>query len=109
VDGVRTDDNPTTSGVSRLTVFGASDARKLRALEDENRRLKTLVADLTLDNQMLKAVVSRKWWTPMARRQVVGSLQDGFGVSQRRARDDEDRSTSRYGPVGRAETRGRCL
>lgn len=29
-----------------------SDARKFRALEDENRRLKTLVADLTLDNQM---------------------------------------------------------
>ena len=38
-----------------------NDARRLRALEDENRRLKTLVADLTLDNQMLKAVVSRKW------------------------------------------------
>ena len=38
-----------------------SDAKKLRALEDENRRLKTLVADLTLDNQMLKAVVQRKW------------------------------------------------
>ena len=38
-----------------------SDARKLRSLEDENRRLKTLVADLTLDNQMLKAVVERKW------------------------------------------------
>jgi len=30
-------------------------------LEDENRRLKTLVADLTLDNQMLKAAVQRKW------------------------------------------------
>ena len=38
-----------------------SDAKKLRGLEEENRRLKTLVADLTLDNQMLKAVVSRKW------------------------------------------------
>jgi len=37
------------------------DAHKLRALEDENRRLKTVVADLTLDNQMLKAVVQRKW------------------------------------------------
>lgn len=31
-----------------------SDAKKLRALEDENRRLKKLVADLSLDNQMLK-------------------------------------------------------
>ena len=38
-----------------------NDARRLKGLEDENRRLKTLVADLTLDNQMLKAVVARKW------------------------------------------------
>jgi putative transposase len=38
-----------------------SDAKKLRGLEDENRRLKHLVADLTLDNQALKAVVSKKW------------------------------------------------
>jgi putative transposase len=38
-----------------------SDARRLKALEDENRRLKTVVADLTLDNPMLKAVVQRKW------------------------------------------------
>ena len=38
-----------------------SDARRLKSLEDENRRLKTVVADLTLDNQMLKAVVQREW------------------------------------------------
>ena len=38
-----------------------SEARRLKTVEDENRRLKTLVADLTLDNQMLKAVVARKW------------------------------------------------
>ena len=38
-----------------------SDAKKLKALEDENRRLKHLVADLTLDNQALKAVVSKTW------------------------------------------------
>jgi putative transposase len=38
-----------------------SDAKKLRALEDENRRLKHLVADLTLDVQALKAVVAKKW------------------------------------------------
>src|SRR4029453_15193714 len=31
-----------------------SEAQRLKQLEDENRRLKTLVADLTLDNQALK-------------------------------------------------------
>jgi putative transposase len=38
-----------------------SEAKRLRDLEDENRRLKRLVADLTLDNQALKDVASRKW------------------------------------------------
>ena len=39
----------------------ASDAKRLRQLEDENRRLKTLVADLTLDKQMLQAVIEKKF------------------------------------------------
>ena len=39
----------------------ASDAKRLKVLEDENRRLKSLVADLTLDNQALKTVLSKKW------------------------------------------------
>lgn len=38
-----------------------SEAKKLKALEDENRRLKHIVADLTLDNQALKAVVAKKF------------------------------------------------
>jgi putative transposase len=38
-----------------------SEARGLRQLEDENRRLKHLVADLTLDNQALKAVLAKKF------------------------------------------------
>ena len=38
-----------------------SDVRRLRQLEEENRRLKTIVADLTLDNQALKAVVGKKF------------------------------------------------
>jgi putative transposase len=37
------------------------EARRLKALEDENRRLKRLVADLSLDNALLKDVVGRKW------------------------------------------------
>lgn len=37
------------------------EAKRLRQLEDENRRLKHLVADLTLDNQALKGLLDRKW------------------------------------------------
>lgn len=38
-----------------------NEARRLKALEDENGKLKRLVADLTLDNQALKAVVSKNF------------------------------------------------
>lgn len=38
-----------------------NDARKLRGLEQENSRLKRLIADLVLDNQILKDVNSKKW------------------------------------------------
>ena len=38
-----------------------NEARRLRQLEDENRRLKNAVADLTLDNQVLKELIKRKW------------------------------------------------
>jgi putative transposase len=41
--------------------LGITEARRIRQLEEENRRLKKLVADLSLDNQALKDVVSRKW------------------------------------------------
>jgi putative transposase len=41
--------------------MAASDIKRLRQLEDENRRLKHLVADLTLDNQALKAVISKNF------------------------------------------------
>jgi len=37
------------------------EARRLRALEDENGRLKRLVADLSVQNQILKEVNSKKW------------------------------------------------
>ena len=38
-----------------------SDARRLRALEEENVRLKRLLADAMLDNAILKDVAGKKW------------------------------------------------
>ena len=39
----------------------ATDAKRLKQLEDENRKLKRLVADLSLDKEALKDALSRKW------------------------------------------------
>ena len=59
-------------GVSEATLYiwkskyggmEVSEAQRLRALDDENRRLKTLVADLSLDKEMLKAVVRKNGWS----------------------------------------------
>ncbi len=40
--------------------LGPSEVRRLKQLEDENRRLKQMVADLSLDKHMLQDVLSRK-------------------------------------------------
>jgi len=68
--GVATVDVCREHGISTATFykwkarFGGlevSDARRLRALEDENAKLKRLLAEAMLDNAMLKDVASRKW------------------------------------------------
>ncbi len=38
-----------------------SEAKRLRQLEEENRRLKQIVADLTLDKQALQWALGKKW------------------------------------------------
>jgi putative transposase len=40
--------------------MGVAELRRLRQLEDENRQLKQLVADLTLDRHMLQEVIRKK-------------------------------------------------
>jgi len=40
--------------------MGLAELARLRQLEDENRRLKSLVADLTLDKHMLQEVLRKK-------------------------------------------------
>ena len=68
--GVSTADVCREHGISSATFykwkakFGGlevSDARRLKALEDENAKLKKLLAEQILDNAMLKDVASRKW------------------------------------------------
>ena len=47
-----------------LAKYGGMDsgeAKRLKQLEDENRKLKHVVADLTLDNRALKDVLSKNW------------------------------------------------
>jgi hypothetical protein len=44
----------------RNTPRGVSELRKLRMLEEENARLRRIVADLTLDKQILQEVVKKK-------------------------------------------------
>jgi putative transposase len=39
----------------------AEEAKRLKLLEEENKRLKELVAELTLDNRMLKYVAEKNW------------------------------------------------
>ena len=46
---------------SKYGGLSVSDAQRLKQVETENRRLKKLVADLSLDKQILQEVVDRKW------------------------------------------------
>ncbi len=46
---------------SKFGCMDVSDVRRLRVLEDENRRLKRLIADQALDIQILRDVNSKKW------------------------------------------------
>jgi putative transposase len=43
--------------------MSVSDAQRLKQLEDENRRLKQIVADLSLDKEALKGVISKNGWS----------------------------------------------
>ena len=57
-------------GVSEATLYNwkakyggmdVSDAKRLRSLEDENRKLKKLLAELMLDQAALKELLTKKW------------------------------------------------
>ncbi len=46
---------------SRYGGMDVSDARRLKTLEEENAKLKKLLAEAILDNAMLKDIASKKW------------------------------------------------
>ena len=68
--GAKTADVCRRHGVSTATFYAwkakyggmeVSDAKRLKALEDENAKLKRLYADAMLDNTALKDLLGRKW------------------------------------------------
>ena len=68
--GARVQDIVRRLGVSEQTFYrwkskyggmDVPDAKRLKQLDDENRRLKQMVADLSLDLQAAKAVIRKKW------------------------------------------------
>lgn len=68
--GAKTADVCRKHGISSATFFKwkskyggleVSDARRLKTLEDENRKLKKLLAEAMLDNAMLKDLNAKKW------------------------------------------------
>jgi putative transposase len=68
--GVKTLDICRKHGISSATFFKwkskyggleVSDMRRLKVLEDENRKLKKLLAETMLDNAMLKDINAKKW------------------------------------------------
>lgn len=67
--GISTTDLSRKHGISVATIYNwrtryagmtESDLKRLRQLEDENRRLKNMYAELSMDHQILKDVVAKK-------------------------------------------------
>ena len=68
--GAKTADLARRHGVSEATIYNwkakyggleVSEAKRLRSLEDENAKLKRLLADTMLDNAALKDLLAKKW------------------------------------------------
>ncbi|WP_183218395.1 IS3 family transposase, partial [Brevundimonas aurantiaca] len=62
-----------------------SEARRLKALEEENAKLKRMLADSMLDNVALKDLLGKKVVTPAAHREAAAHLQLAYAMSERRS------------------------
>ena len=105
--GLSTSDVCRKHGISSATFYkwkakfgglDVSDAKRLKSLEDENAKLKKLLAEAMLDNAMLKDIAAKKMVTPAARREAVAHLRVAYEVSERRACSalGADRTSIRY-------------
>ena len=92
--GAKTGDLARKHGVSEATLYNwkakyggleVSEARRLKALEDENRKLKKLLAESMLDTAALKELLTRKMVGPAAKREAVAHLRRVLEMSERRA------------------------
>ncbi|HBW8316255.1 IS3 family transposase [Klebsiella pneumoniae] len=63
----------------------ASDIKKMKDLEDENRRLKQMFADLSLECRALKDVIEKKPLKPAIKRELASYLITQFAMSVRQA------------------------
>ena len=63
----------------------ASELKRVKELEDENRRLKNMYAELSLDHQMLKIVLGKKVVSPAEKREKAHVLIEAHGSSIGRA------------------------
>ncbi|NTJ12037.1 IS3 family transposase [Rhizobium lusitanum] len=94
-------------GISEATFYNwkakyggmeVSEAKRLKALEDENTRLKKLLAEQMLDAAALRELLFKKMVGPAAKRDAVAYLKAVMGLSERRACQiiSADRKTIRY-------------
>ncbi|QOV69886.1 IS3 family transposase [Citrobacter sp. BDA59-3] len=60
----------------------ASDIKKMKDIEDENRRLKQMFADVSLENRALKDVIGKKALKPAIKRELVSYLTTQFAMSR---------------------------
>ena len=62
-----------------------SELKRLRSLEEENRRLKQIVAQQALDNWSLKELLAKKLLNPKVRKMAASYAIESLGLSERRA------------------------
>ncbi|SMX56393.1 Putative transposase (fragment) [Bradyrhizobium sp. ORS 285] len=92
--GAKTADLARKHGISEATLYNwkakfggmdVSEAKRLKALEDENAKLKKLLAEQMLDAAALRELFSKRMVGPAAKRAAAAHLQAKLGLSERRA------------------------